>query len=135
MSETRFYAVQLNLQQGFIHTGKLDVCNATAAIFDRFKRKIVVRPEYRGYEDQIEAAIRTTGGGHPNYEIVNGDGFQVDTWDKVLYPPTADDGIFKENDVVEIVKTALYDVNGHVQSEAECEEDAKNYVARWKKSA
>jgi len=135
MRSIDFFAVQLNLQQGIVHTGLVDVSNAVAAIFDRFKKKLIIRPEYKGYEAEIEAAVKTTAGQHPPYEVLYGDGFQTDTWDKTLYPPLPEDGLFKEEDVVTLVKTVIYDIDGHVRTEEECVDDAKKYVARWKKGS
>lgn len=134
MRHIDFFAVQLNLQQGIVHTGLVDVSNATAAIFDRFKKKIIVRPEYKGYETEIEAAVRTTSGGHPEYSIGYGDGFQTDTWDKNLYPPTPGDGLFREEDVVKIVKTVISDMDG-ARTDEQCTTDAYVYIHTWMKKA
>lgn len=69
MPNIQFHGLMLNLQQGFVHTNEKTVTNTVAAIFDRFKRKIVIRPEYSAYED----------------------GFTVDTWCKTLYPSEGSD--------------------------------------------
>ena len=86
MPNTQFFALGLNLQQGFVHTNQKEVCNTVAAIFDRFKRKIIIRPEYSGYEDKIREAVLTVPDQHPYYDVVYEDGFTVDTWCKTLYP-------------------------------------------------
>ena len=91
MPNIQFHGLMLNLQQGFVHTNEKTVTNTVAAIFDRFKRKIVIRPEYSAYEDRIKEAVNSLPDTHPYYEIVYEDGFTVDTWCKTLYPSEGSD--------------------------------------------
>lgn len=76
----KLYKLELNLQQGLIHTGEQNTCNAVCAIYDRHRKKLIIRPEFKDFENDI-IAFSELGTG---YRIRYGDAFNVDTWDEKI---------------------------------------------------
>jgi len=87
MPDIQFTGLHLNIQQGLVHSNHTEACNCVCAIFDKHKQRIVIRPEYSTYGDQILDAINALNPDQPiKYEILYGDGFTVDTWNRLLHP-------------------------------------------------
>ena len=78
--QARLQVMMLNLQDLLIHTGEPNVSNAVVAFFNRHKSLLVVRPEFQDYADYI-CEILEEGGEHV-MDIIHGDAFSIDTWDK-----------------------------------------------------
>lgn len=74
----------LNLQQGFIHTGKSNVTNTVCAIYDRNKNTVITRPEYRDEKHTIMEFVSKNI--MENFTLIEDDHFRVDSWQDKLYP-------------------------------------------------
>jgi len=81
MNKEKFYHLPLNLQQGIIHTNG-NYVNTVCAFYQKHRKLVVIRPEYRDDTRTILDLI-------DNYMDVStivlkyGDGFGIDTWDKI----------------------------------------------------
>lgn len=93
MPDIQFIGLQLNIQQGLVYSNHIGECDYVCAIFDKHKHRIVIQPSYAKYCDQIQDAILVLTCDRWNqpikYEITYGDGFVIDTWNKLLHPQLA----------------------------------------------
>lgn len=79
----KLFRLPLNLNQILIHTGQEDVTNTVVAFIDKFKQVIVIRPTFQDSIKLVrEFAIMYIDDNAAEFEVVLGDGFEVDTWDK-----------------------------------------------------
>lgn len=80
----KFHHLMVNLQEGIIHTGETNVSNAIVAIYHLSKSVLVIRPEFGQFKTQIEEFIFENQKVKFD-EIIFGDGFSIDTWDKEIH--------------------------------------------------
>ena len=76
MSE-KLRKLEVNLQQSIIWTGREDVSNTICAITHKYRNLVVIRVEYVDIERQILAIC-----GIENPNVIYGDSFRIDTWDR-----------------------------------------------------
>lgn len=74
----KFHKMPVNLQQTLIHTGG-DSINTIAAFYQLHNNVLIIRPEYRRFAPEI---VGTIGAKDP--QLIYGDSFTLDTWDKRL---------------------------------------------------
>jgi hypothetical protein len=91
----------INLTQFIVYYDRPNVCNAVVAIGHSEKELLIIRPEYRNEQQNIIKAINFHGA--PEFTVLYGDGFGVDTWNnkiKDYNPDTADHKYLPEGAVV-----------------------------------